>query len=73
VRGEPLFARGEEGINGLTISNAAHLSSWTGCCVELPLDEDLFYQKLQEKIASSKAKDDAGTAVAENMADTFGN
>lgn len=73
LRGEPLFARGEEGINGLTISNAAHLSSWTGCCVALPLDEDLFYQKLQEKIASSKAKDDAGTTVAENMADTFGN
>jgi len=27
LHGTPLIARGEEGINGLTISNAAHLSS----------------------------------------------
>ncbi|MDR1734204.1 MAG: TIM barrel protein [Oscillospiraceae bacterium] len=51
-----LYARGEEGINGLTISNAAFLSSWLGKEIALPLDEDLFWEKLQEKIASSKAK-----------------
>ena len=28
--GTPLVARGEEGINGLTISNAMHLSSFLG-------------------------------------------
>lgn len=54
LHGEPLVARGEEGINGLTISNAMHLSSWLDKTVELPLDEDLFYRELQKKIADSK-------------------
>ena len=30
LRGEPLVADGREGIRGLTISNAMHLSAWTG-------------------------------------------
>ena len=29
------------------------LSTWLDDWVELPIDEDLFYQKLQERIASS--------------------
>ena len=54
LRGTPLLAPGEEGINGLSISNAIHLSSWLGEAVELPPNEDLYYEKLQEKIADSK-------------------
>ncbi|MGN0556227.1 MAG: Gfo/Idh/MocA family protein, partial [Acutalibacteraceae bacterium] len=46
LRGEPLVAGGEEGINGLTLSNAMHLSSWLGKAVELPLDEELYYNEL---------------------------
>ncbi|MCR5485463.1 MAG: TIM barrel protein [Clostridiales bacterium] len=53
IRNEPLVADGSEGINGLTISNAAHLSSWLGKEIELPVDEDLFYEELQKKIKSS--------------------
>ncbi|MBE5776796.1 MAG: Gfo/Idh/MocA family oxidoreductase, partial [Clostridiales bacterium] len=30
LRGEKLIAGGEEGINGLTLSNAMHLSAWLG-------------------------------------------
>ena len=56
LRGEPLIADGTEGINGLTISNAMHLSSWLHRPVELPLDEDLFLRELNKKIASSKVK-----------------
>ncbi len=56
LKGEPLLAPGEEGILGLTISNAIHLSSWTDDWVELPIDEDLFYEKLQEKIKASSGK-----------------
>jgi predicted dehydrogenase len=48
-----LIAPGEEGIKGLTISNAMHLSAWTDDWVELPLDEDLFKAKLDEKIKNS--------------------
>jgi len=50
INGEgELYAKGEEGINGLTISNAMHLSSWLGKTVELPLDEDLFLKELQSR------------------------
>ena len=45
TRGTPLLAPGEEGILGLTISNAMHLSAWTDGWVELPIDEDLFCEK----------------------------
>ena len=56
LRGEPLIARGEEGINGLMLSNAMHLSSWLGQAVTLPIDEELFLEKLNELRASSKAQ-----------------
>jgi predicted dehydrogenase len=44
-----LVARGEEGINGLTISNAMHLSSWLKKTVELPLDEELYVKELMKR------------------------
>ncbi|WP_017471455.1 Gfo/Idh/MocA family protein [Amphibacillus jilinensis] len=53
LNGTPLLAPGVEGINGLTISNAMHLSAWTDGWVELPLDEALFYEKLKEQIVNS--------------------
>jgi len=50
INGEgELVANGEEGINGLTISNAIHLSAWLGKTVELPLDEDLYLTELKKK------------------------
>lgn len=42
LRGEPLVADGTEGIRGLELSNAMHLSSWTDQTVTLPIDEALF-------------------------------
>ncbi len=68
LRGEPLIANGQEGINGLTISNAMHLSSWLGRAVDLPLDEDLFYEELKKRIASSRRKEN----VTEIVSDTEG-
>ena len=72
LKGTPLVADGKEGINGLTLSNAMHLSSWLGCEVTLPLDEELFLQELNKKRASSKKK----TGVKELTLDvdgTYGN
>ena len=46
-----LIANGTEGINGLTISNAIHLSAWVGETVELPLDEDLFLTELNKRLS----------------------
>lgn len=56
LRGEPLVADGREGINGLMLSNAMHLSSWLGKTVELPIDEELFKQELDKRRATSKVK-----------------
>ena len=53
---EPLLAPGEEGIRGLTLSNAMYLSAWTDNWVDLPLDADLFYELLNDKIVNSKFK-----------------
>lgn len=55
-KGGELIAPGEEGIKGLTISNGIHLSSWLDRPVELPLDEDLFYEELQKRIETSTYK-----------------
>ena len=53
INGVDLLAPGKEGIKSLTISNAVYLSSWTDGWVELPIDEDLYYEKLQDKINKS--------------------
>lgn len=54
LHGEELIAPGEEGIKGLMISNAMLLSAWTDGWVDLPIDEELYYNILQQKIADSK-------------------
>lgn len=53
--GDELIAPGKEGIFGLTISNAIHMSAWSDDWVyPKTLDEDLFYNMLDEKIKNSK-------------------
>jgi predicted dehydrogenase len=59
LKGTPLLAPGFEGINGLQMSNAMHLSSWLDQWVKIPVDENLFYEKLQEKIKTSTFKKEA--------------
>ena len=71
LRGEPLVAEGKEGINGLTISNAAFLSSWLNETVTLPIDEDLYYEKLQEKIKNSTHKKVVNEHVESDMSSTY--
>ncbi len=59
--GTPLVAEGVEGIRGLTLSNAMHLSSWLNQTVEIPFDEDLFLDQLDKRCETSVAK--TGPAV----------
>ena len=47
--GEKLLAPGVEGIQGLTISNAAYMSDWKDSWIDLPLDEELYSQMLKER------------------------
>jgi predicted dehydrogenase len=68
---KPLIASGCEGIHGLSISNAMHLSSWLGRAVEMPLNEELFFNELTKKIASSKRKNVVSGEVL-NIEGTFG-
>lgn len=68
LEGKPLIADGTEGIRGLTLSNAMHLSSWLGKAVEIPFDEELFLQELNKRRARSKRKDN----VKETTFDTSG-
>ncbi len=56
LRGEPLVADGREGINGLMLSNAMHLSAFLGKEVKLPIDEELFHEELKKRIATSRHK-----------------
>ncbi len=71
LRGEELTASGEEGINGLMLSNAAFLSSWLGKSVTLPIDEDLFYDMLQEKIKNSTYEKNVVEVFETDMSSTF--
>ena len=72
LRGEPLVAEGPEGINGLRISNAAFLSSWLNKEVELPVDGDLFLEKLNEKIKNSNYKKNLREQIQDDMGSTYG-
>ncbi len=56
LRGEPLVADGREGIRGLTLSNAMHLSSWLGRPVDIPFDEQLFRNMLEKRCMNSRHK-----------------
>ncbi len=68
LRGEPLVAHGSEGINGVMLSNAMHLSAFTNKEVTLPIDGDVYYEELMKRVATSRRK----TNVVEIVADTEG-
>lgn len=53
--GTPLIAPGSDGIHGVALANAIHLSSWLGKEVELPVDEDLYFAELTKKIDEEAA------------------
>ena len=65
LRGEPLVADGREGINGLMISNAMHLSAWENRMVELPFDEQRFYEHLMERVKNSRRKENVESVVSD--------
>ena len=54
AKGEELIAPGAEGIKAVEIANAMFLSDWLGHAVTIPVDDELFYAKLQEKVQEEK-------------------
>ncbi len=69
--GEPLLSPGMEGIYGLSIANAMMLSSWKNEWVEVENDGEEFWSYLQEKIKTSRTKEDAG--IVYNTEGGYGN
>ena len=70
---EPLLAPGAEGVLGLTISNAIHLSSWKGGWVDVnnfPHDE--FYAMLKEKVEKSTYVKKKVKTKVQNLEGTYG-
>ena len=63
--GTPLLAPGYDGIYSLSISNAMILSSWTNEWVELPNDGEKYWAMLQERIKTSKVKENVVSKVAD--------
>ena len=68
LRDEPMTADGREGINGLSLSNAMHLSAWTKKEISLPLsaeDEQTFYEELMARVKTSRRKENVNSVVAD--------
>jgi hypothetical protein len=70
LHGGELVARGEEGIRGLTLSNAMHLSAFMGKPVEIPFDDDLYYEELMKRVRTSRRKTNVREVIAE-VGNTF--
>ena len=49
-RRHPAARPGSDGINGVRLANAIHLSSWTGREVSLAFDEDEYLAGLNQRI-----------------------
>ena len=72
IKGEKLLAPGEEGIFGLTVSNAIHLSGWTGETVDVKnFPDDRFYEVLQDKIKNSTMVKKDQQVVVEDNSNTY--
>lgn len=73
LHGEPLVADGREGINGLTLSNAMHLSSFIGKSIDIDtFDHELYYGELMKRVATSRRKTTVATVSNADMDSTFG-
>ncbi len=56
LRGEELVAEAEDGLRELQLSNAIHLSGWTGKRAEIPVPPEVFGRELAKRIAGSKKR-----------------
>ncbi len=71
LTGAPLLAPGVEGINGVQLSNAMLLSAWTDNWVDIPVNEDLYYDHLQDRIKNSTVKKDGSQSTTMDVGGTF--
>ena len=62
---EPLYAKGEEGLNGVEMADAMLLSAWTGKEVSLPIDDDLYYEELMKRVKTSRRKEGVAAVLTD--------
>ena len=51
---DELFAPVADGLNGVILANSMLLSTWLDKTIDLPFDDELFYEELKKRIAVSK-------------------
>ena len=68
-QGRAVYAVTYEGIRAPMI--VKHLSSFLGKTIELPLDEDLYYEELMKRVATSRLKENV-KAVVSDTSNTYG-
>lgn len=64
---EPLYVDGQEGLKCVELMDSMLLSSWEDRSVTLPIDDDYYYERLQEHIAASKEKGTADLLIDNTM------
>lgn len=60
---EEVYAPAKDGINGVALANAMLLSTWLDKEIEMPFDDELFYEELKKRIAVSKPRVGNDTVV----------
>ncbi len=68
---EPLFVDGTEGIHGVELMDAMLLSTWLDKTVSLPIDDDLYLEELNKRIATGRVKEGTVSKVLDT-AGTYG-
>ena len=72
LHGEKLLSPGKEGILSVEILNAIYLSSWLDQWIDIPVDEDLYFEQLQERVKESQfVKPEVKKVVMDDMTKTF--
>lgn len=69
--GTPLIAPGIEGIWGVELANAMLLSTWLDDWIDIPVNETIYYEKLQDRIRSSTIQKEESGEKALSMEGTF--
>ena len=61
---EEVYAPAKDGINGVALANAMLLSTWLDKDIEMPFDDELFYEELKKRIAVSVPRESTNSTVA---------
>lgn len=61
---EEVYAPASDGIHGVALANAMLLSTWLDKAIDIPFDDELFYEELKKRIAVSKPRVSDDTVVA---------